>query len=125
MDGTLDNHPTTLVVALYGQPISVLAASSTQQTNPGNNSVTEAATGQTVSLWTRLVLAASSFTPVALVTLLLLTLASLVAGFAHLYRNKLPKPLRQSWYRHHGLYKMVGLLSLLVVVISLYSGGQI
>lgn len=122
-DGTLDGHATTLVVALYGQPISVLAASSAQKNTVSN--VTEPLTGRPVSLWTRLVAAASSFTPVALVTLLLLTIAALVAGVAHLYRNKLPKQLRQSWYRHHGLYKLAGLLSLLFMVISLYSGGQI
>lgn len=124
VDGILDGQPTTIVVALYGQPISVLAATSAQKT-AANTTAAEPITGQPVSLWTRLVAAASSFTPVALVTLLLLTLASLVAGFAHLYRNKLPKQLRQSWYRHHGLYKLAGLLSLLVIVISLYSGGQI
>lgn len=126
VDGTLDGQATTLVVALYGQPISVLAASSAQKVPVGGgNSGAEPATGQQVSPWTRLVAAASSFTPVALVTLLLLTLAAIVAALAHLYRNKLPKQLRQSWYRHHGLYKLVGLLSLAIMVISLYSGGQI
>jgi len=55
----------------------------------------------------------------------LIALAAGVALAAHAYRRKLPKTLRQSWYRHHGLYKAAGMMSLGVMVIFLSGGGQI
>jgi len=55
---------------------------------------------------------------------LLLIVAS-VAVAAHFYRKKLPKKLQTSWYRHHGIVKASGMVGLSVVVIFLYSGGQI
>ncbi|HEY5695598.1 MAG TPA: CAP domain-containing protein [Candidatus Saccharimonadales bacterium] len=124
VDGKLSGQETTLVVALYGQPVSSLAAA-TSGVSTHVATETMPATGQSMTTWARLAAAASSFTPVALVTLLLLTIAAMVALVAHIYRNKLPKPLQQSWYRHHGLYKFVGFISLLIIVISLYSSGQI
>ena len=125
VDGTLNGQQTTLVVALYGQPISVLAATSSAQKMNGNITSVEPIVGQSVDIWTRLVAAADSFTPVALLMLLFLTIASLTAGIAHLYRNKLPKQLRQSWYRHHSAYKLTGFMMLFFAIVSLYSNGQI
>jgi hypothetical protein len=48
-----------------------------------------------------------------------------VAFTAHLYRDKLPKAINQSWRRHHGLIKATGMISLVVMLITLYGGGQI
>jgi hypothetical protein len=121
VDGTLSGQPTTLVVALYGKPVTSLAGVAASQSPQETVSAME----QPVTLWTRLVIAASAFTPVALVALIILTITSGVASVAHFYRNKLPKQLRQSWYRHHGLYKFIGTLSMIIIVISLYGSGQI
>lgn len=122
VDGTYHGQPETLVVALYGKPVVAATAAVS-----GNKTAlpTAAPEEHQISLGTRLVMAASSFTPTALIGLIILTTASIVAAAAHLYRSKLPKKLRQTHYRHHGAYKTVGLISLAIVLISLYGGGQI
>ena len=66
-----------------------------------------------------------SMTPAALASIVVLLLTALVAATAQLYRKKLPKPVLRSWRRHHGLYKAVGMVSLAVLFIGLYGGGQI
>jgi hypothetical protein len=120
VDGTLNGKPTTLVVALYGEPVLATTAAVTS-TAPQVNAPLQ----QQIGLSTRLVMAAESFTVPAFMALIILTASSMVATTAHLYRKKLPKTLRNSWYRHHGLYKTAGLASAAIMVISLYSGGQI
>lgn len=122
VDGTYNNQPETLVVALYGKPVSNASAglATTNAVTP-----TAASEGHAISFWTRLVMAAKSFTPAALLGLIVLTIASIVAAAAHLYRERLPKKLRQTHYRHHGAYKTAGLISLAVTIISLYGSGQI
>lgn len=123
VDGTYRGQPQTLVVALYGKPVE--ATVSTATLGAASTTPTAAPTAHTINLWTRIVMAAESFTPAALLGLIILTIASIVAGVAHLYRQRLPKKLRQTHYRHHGAYKAIGLISLAVVIISLYGGGQI
>jgi hypothetical protein len=123
VDGTYNGQPETLVVALYGTPVSsapvgAVAANTT-------NTPTAAPVEHEISLWTRTVMAAESFTPAALLGLIILTVASIVAATTHLYRQRLPKKLRETHYRHHGAYKAAGLISLAVVIISLYGNGQI
>jgi hypothetical protein len=122
MDGTYNGQPETLVVALYGKPVASAPAglATTSTVTP-----TVAPKEHAISLWTRTVMAAESFTPAALLGLIILTIASIVAATTHLYRERLPKKLRQTHYRHHGAYKAAGLVSLAVVIISLYGGGQI
>lgn len=117
VNGTLNGKATTLVVALYGEPISAASEVAGAQT--------EAAAGNSLSFaaMTRVIIA--SFTPAAYVALLLLLTTTAVALLAHFYRKRLPKQLQRSWYRHHGLYKAVGVMSFVVVMVSLYGGGQI
>jgi len=118
-DGVLDGKPTTLIVALYGRTADAsVAAAATPRTD------TPASAGS-MGILTRLDVAIQSMTPAALGSLFVLALAATVALLAHMYRGKLPKRLRQSWYRHHGLMKVGGMLSLVVVMVVLYSGGQI
>jgi amino acid transporter len=64
-------------------------------------------------------------TPALLGSIVLVLLAAGVAFAAHAYRKKLPKPMRQSWRRHHGLYKALGMASFALILITLYGGGQI
>jgi uncharacterized protein YkwD len=123
VDGTLNGSPTVLVVALYGEPANALAAGTVSSNRTVPTTIAPAIKG--VPLWTRIVVAAEAFTPAALIGLIVLTLASAVATAAHLYRNRLPKKLRQTPYRHHGVYKAVGLGAVIIAMISLYSGGQI
>jgi hypothetical protein len=70
-------------------------------------------------------MALQSVTPAALGSIVITIVVAGVAFIAHFYRKKLPKVLRQSWYRHHGIIKAGGMLSLCLIVVFLYSGGQI
>lgn len=117
MDGDLNGEPTTLVVALYAQPEQDLLS--------GIASFSGASTSNDTNLLTQFAVAIQSITPAVMVGLSLIFLAIVVAGYAHAYRNKLPKALRKSWYRHHGIYKIAGLVIFASVLILAYSGGQI
>lgn len=116
-NGELNGKATTLVVAMYGAPKSGV----TLATQPA----VLAATDNNQSLMTQFGRHLQSMTPVALSSILLLLTTAIVAGVAHLYRKQLPKPLRVSWRKHHGLYKAAGMTCLAVIFIALYSGGQI
>ncbi len=120
VDGVLDGKATTLVVALYGAPVDVTAP-----VVAGTTGVNNAAQATPESMATRVGLALQALTPAAVGSIIAALIAALVALVAHAYRRKLPKPLRQSWYRHHGIIKATGMASLCFVVIFLYSGGQI
>ncbi|MBC7869009.1 hypothetical protein H7X69_02435 [Candidatus Saccharibacteria bacterium] len=118
VDGVLNNKPTSVVVALYGMPAeSAVAGVESKFSNPPM--------AITMSLIAQFGLALQSISPAALGGLVLIALATGVAITAHSYRRKLPKTLRQSWYRHHGLYKAAGMMSLGVMVVFLSGGGQI
>lgn len=122
VDGTLKGKPTTLIVALFGEPVTTLASVAGAQTG---GPMTEAPTTHNIGIITRFGMAIQSITPAALGAIVLILLVIAVALAAHMYRAKLPKVLRQSWYRHHGIIKATGMASLCLVVIFLYSGGQI
>lgn len=122
VDGMIEGKPTSLVVALYGEPVAVATASVTGGHAPRSNA---APTGHDMSLMTRFGVALQSVTPAALGSVALVIIVTAVALLAHTYRKKLPLSLRKTWYRHHGLVKAGGMLSLCLVVVLLYSGGQI
>jgi hypothetical protein len=119
VDGVLDGKTTTLVVALYGTPIDATApvVASAEMNN--------AAQAAPESIATRFGLALQALTPAAVGSIIAALIAALVALVTHAYRRKLPKSLRQSWYRHHGIIKATGMASLCFIVVFLYSGGQI
>ena len=130
-DGELEGKPTTLVVALYGSPDDKTVLSSRPLQIGGSasaaavNGAVDAPIDHSMSAATRLGVAFESLTPAALVSVMVMVLVAGVAMFAHLYRRKLPMGLRKSWYRHHGLIKAGAMASLCLVVLFLYSGGQI
>lgn len=117
MSGPLAGEETTIVVALYAAPAVEGIA--------GVQDVATATSGSSNSIVTQLGIAVQSMTPASIGSVVLLAFAGTVAFMAHMYRRKLPKPLRQSWYRHHGAYKAVGLTSVIMIVVGLYGGGQV
>ncbi len=121
VDGVLNGKATTLVVALYASPSvgSVKGIVATKKVSA------VPMTAQSIGPLSRLGIAVQSLTPAAIGAAVLLVVVAGLALLAHTYRHKLPKPLQNSWYRHHGAYKAIGLLSLTVFVITLYGGGQI
>ncbi len=121
MSGKLKGENTLLIVALYGRPAGDVAVAGAQASG-----VTAApATTRPISVITRIGMSLQSLTPAALGSVILLIVMAGVAFTAHLYRNKLPKAFNRSWRRHHGLIKAAGMMSLVVMLVALYGGGQI
>ncbi len=110
--GKLAGKDATIIVALYGSPISAVPVVQTSSAAP-------------LGFVGRLGVTLQTLSPATLGALVLVTFASFVALLAHVYREKLPKKLRDSWYRHHGLMKAGGLLGASVIILVLQSGGQI
>lgn len=118
VSGELDGKPTTLIVAMY-------ANEATSATVAGVTNVTAPAATVKRGLVSQLGVIVQSLTPAALGSIVLLMFATIVALGAHAYRDKLPKVFKKSWYIHHGAYKATGLVSLVIVIATLYGGGQI
>lgn len=116
VDGELDGQPTSLVVALYGQPTAAAVQGTAASFASANTEVT-------LGPVSKLGVAIQSLTPAALGSVVILLFAAGIAILAHAYRRKLPKALRQSWYRHHGIYKASGLMLVAIITVALYSGG--
>ncbi len=119
MSGMLGDKPTTLIVALYGTP---------DQATVQGAAHTETVSGidMSLSIMARIGLGLQALTPAAISSIVVLAIAANIALVAHIYRRKLPLALRRSWYRHHGLYKAVGFVSLAIIIVFAYGGvGQI
>lgn len=116
VEGMLNGEDTNVIVALYG----------TEKASPGAEATgVLAATSNGSHLLSRFGVGLQSMSPTALASVVMLLFVMSVALAAHAARKRLPKALRQSWYRHHGLYKAGVMACLAVVVIALYGGGQI
>ena len=124
VSGDLNGKPATVTVALYAKPdhaISVL---------PTSSQVVSAASGVSqdnarLSVVARVGIAIQSLTPAAITSLALLFVAATISTTAHVYRQKLPKHLRKTWYKEHGIIKTSGLLTIAAFIILLYGGGQL
>lgn len=115
--GTLEGEKTMLVVAMYGAPkTAATVASVTAQ---------DSTVGRPLSITERISIGLRSLPAEAIASVVLLLIVTLVALGAHQYRDKLPKGWRTSWRRHHNLYKAAGMATLVVAIVTLYSGGQI
>lgn len=123
VDGTIDGKPTSLIVALYGEPAAAVATAGVAGVQAPR--VEAASAGGAMSLMTRFGVALQSITPAALSSMILILAVTGIALLAHTYRKKLPTSMKRTWYRHHGMIKAGGMLSLCLMVVFLYSGGQI
>ncbi|NTW61795.1 hypothetical protein HGB25_00040 [Candidatus Saccharibacteria bacterium] len=118
VDGELNGKPASIIVALYGMPADQAVA------GVSTNFAEARPVGQ-VNILTQFAVATQSVTPAVIGGLSIIAIAMLAASLAHAYRRKLPKCLRQSWRRHHGLYKLAGLGVFALSIVFLYGGGQI
>jgi hypothetical protein len=118
VSGIMDKKPATLVVALYGSPANTAVANAASGFSESTQS------GQS-NVLTQFAVASQSITPAVMWGLLILLFAVAVSVVTHSNRRKLSRTLRKSWYRHHGLYKAAGLVSLGLVIVFMYGGGQI
>jgi uncharacterized protein YkwD len=124
VDGTLEGQQTTLVVALYGSPVTVAAveAASPQAPETFAAAPTGTAAPQPVQYFANIFM---SLSPVTIAILAALAVVAIVGVAAHHYRHKLPKTWKRSWRKHHGMYTFVGVLALGVLIIIATGGGQV
>lgn len=122
--GSLDGEPTTLVVALYGKPIAESAVAGVEASS---DQTMVSKTDTRLGFLSRFELGVGELTPVAVAGIIVLLILANLALLAQAYRDKLPKAMRSSWwYRHHGIYKAFGILSVVMVIVLTYgSVGQI
>jgi hypothetical protein len=119
VSGELNKQPTTLIVALYGEPADQSVA------NTGAASFSESSQTTQPNILTQFAISLQSITPAVMAALIIIIFAIGVAVLTHINRHKLSKSLRKSWYRHHGLYKIAGFMVLGIFIVYLYGGGQI
>lgn len=117
MSGTLNGKATTIIVAMYGTPAEVAGASTKK--------VFIEATSSQASIFARISSMFQFVTPAALAALALLAFAAIVSASAHTYRDKLPKKIKKSWRKYHGIIKIVSLLLVGLVILLVYSCGQL
>ena len=116
----LNGEPTTIIVALYGSPVISEVAGATS-----NNAAMTLASSATLSPIARIGVALQSMTPATIASLALMMVAFIVAISAHAYRQRMPKPIQRTWRLHHGAIKANGIGAMMLLVVWLYSGGQI
>ncbi|MFZ2125426.1 MAG: CAP domain-containing protein [Candidatus Saccharimonadales bacterium] len=116
MDGYLDGKSTSIIVVFFGRTAASLADTGTTFTE---------ASSKGINIFTQFAVAVQSINPATSIGLLLILMAIIVSVYAHKHRRKLPRAIRNSWRLHHGLYKSVGLMIFGVVVILLFSSGQV
>jgi len=121
VDGELEGRNTTLVVALYGAPVTAAAVQAASSTNFSAAAV--AAHGQAPVTYFASALAALS--PVTVAMLGVLAIVAIVGAAAHHYRKQLPKSWQKSWRVHHGMYTFVGMIALGALIIIATGGGSI
>lgn len=121
VDGVLNGRDTTLVVAYYGAPVSAAVAGTNNQPSVYAAPVSSGVGNPLTYFGTAL----QSLSPATLGGLALLTLLTLVGALAHHYRKHLPAALRKSWKAHHGMFTVVGAVSLGLILILATGGGQI
>lgn len=120
VEGVLKGQETTLIVALYGSPVSAVAAASDQKitysapikTGPMNPLVYFGSAIQSLS-------------PATLGVMAMLVIVGAVAAGTYHYRYKLPKKLQKSWKLHQGAVKFAGVGVALIVLIIATGAGQI
>ncbi len=122
VNGTLEGENTTLIVALYGSPVTVSAVASAEQPEAFSAAPTGRGEPRPMEYFANTLL---SLSPVTIAILGLLAIVAIVGVAAHHYRHKLPKAWKQSWRKHHGMYTFVGVLALGVLIIISTGGGQL
>ncbi len=112
-EGVLDGQNTLLIVALYGA------------TGDDQNVITQIASDGNVSFLSKFQQAIQSFEPFSTIGFAIILIGILASILAHFNRHKLPKKLRHSVYRHHGLVKASGLMAYGAFMIMSLGVGQI
>lgn len=116
VSGTMYGRSVLLVVAMYGTPATGVLASvhGANFTAPGHVQL---------NLASRIGVSLQSMNPMVLSSLILLLFVACVALLAHGYNRHIPKYIQNTWQKHHGLVKALGLSSLVIVIVAFYGVG--
>lgn len=128
VDGVMDGHDTTLVVALYGAPATVATVQYEEVAKESFPQATFAAPGVASAQstpFTTFGSALSSLSPVTVAVLGLMAIVALVGAAAHHYRDQLPAAWKKSWRMNYGFYTFIGMIALGVLIIIATGGGSI
>lgn len=121
VDGLLDDKKTTLVVAMYGEPMTKAAVEGAAAIVPK----VDIGTVGNMSLMSKFGVAMQTMTPAALSSVVLLMFTAIISLGGVVYRKQIPIGVRREWRYHGDMYKAAGLTVVAVVIVMLYSGGQI
>lgn len=122
VDGQLNGQSTTLVVALYGAPVTVAAVQGSSSKSTFSAPAVETSRQNPLMYFGS---ALEALSPVSIAVLGLLGVVAIVGVAAHHYRKQLPKAWRTSWRVHHGMYTFVGMIALGVLIIIATGSGSI
>ena len=123
VDGRLNGENTTIIVALYGSPVTVAAVESATSVR-ASFAAPEVSIKSTNPL-SNFGSAIEALSPMTIAILGLIAIIAIVGVVTHHYRRELPKAWKKSWRIHSGLYTFVGMVVLGVLVIVATGGGQI
>ncbi len=117
VQGEMAGRAVSLIVALYASPADTVASA----VQGAQNFVAPQAAQLGVTA--RIGIALQQMSPAVLGSVVLLLLAAGVALVAHAFRSRIPKYLQSTWQQHHGWVKAVGLSTIAVAMIFVYSTG--
>lgn len=125
VDGILNGQNTTLVVALYGAPVTVVATQAVVGSSTPSNFLAPTVATVAANPLAYFGSALEALSPVTIAILGLLAIVAIVGAAAHHYRQQLPKAWKKSWRIHHGMYTFFGMILLGVLIIVATGSGQI
>lgn len=120
VDGELEGKDTTLIVALYGAPVTEVKSVAEGAVFSASAVASESPTpiayfGSALRV----------LSPVTVAVLGLFAIVAVVAATAHQYRRQLPKAWRKSWRSHYGLFVIAGMVALGLTVVAVMGSGSI
>lgn len=118
VDGILDGQSTEIVVAMYARPAVTVGF-------PSVGILSTTAPPQSLSPSKQAEVVLQSIDPAAIMSTLVLLLFALSALLAHIHRHKIRVYRQQVVHHSHGALKAMGAVSVAVVIILMYAGGQL
>lgn len=118
VEGVIDMKINTIVVAYYAAPTEATAAVKGDSINLTDQNLTSF-NNPLVYVGTVI----KGMNPITIGVLAGMTVMIVVASLAHLSRHYLPVKVRNTWRRHHGLYKAIG-ITVAATILIIISAGQ-
>jgi len=118
VNGKIDDQVTLLVVAMYG--LSTENTVITTQKPFFSSKLTK-----NDRFLNKFVVIIQLATPAVMIGLSMLIFTLIVVAIPHSYRKRMPKSLSEAWYYNHVLSKTLCLIFFSLIIVFMYSSGQI